>query len=115
MDFAKAAKGNSREEGEKMTKKTRLFALIVAVMFFAVILFSTAFVVAEADHDCTGDHCAICHQIAICQNTLKQLSLGAQVAALADALTYTLLRTVLPISNLHTLTTLITLKVKLSN
>ena len=114
MDFAKAAKGNSREEGEKMTKKTRLFALIVAVMFFAVILFSTAFVVAEADHDCTGDHCAICHQIAIC-HTLKQLSLGAQVAALAAALTYTLLRTVLPISNLHTLTTLITLKVKLSN
>ena len=53
-----------------MTKKlcfmTRLLAAVIAV----VMLSSAIYLAVEADHDCSGDDCAICRQISICDNLL---------------------------------------------
>lgn len=98
-----------------MTRTIRFIALLVAALVLAAMLFSTAYIAAEADHDCTGEQCPICYQISICQNILKQFTSGATATALAVALTYMLLRSILPIQGVYTLTTLITFKVKLLN
>ena len=57
-----------------------------------VLLFSAAFIAAEADHDCAGENCPICAQIAVCQNILKTFSLAVCIAAFPAVFSYTLCR-----------------------
>ena len=57
-----------------MAKKTRFAAACGAALLVFALLFSVFFVVAEADHDCGGEHCTICHQIQSVQKLLEQLS-----------------------------------------
>ena len=54
-----------------MTKKRRWISCFLAVLFVLVMLSSLAFIVLEAEHDCTGEDCPVCAMIAICRNTLK--------------------------------------------
>ena len=57
-----------------MAKRMR-FATVCAVVLLAfAMLFSVSFIVAQADHDCSGTDCAVCHQIHFCQKVLEQLS-----------------------------------------
>lgn len=58
-------------------------------MFFAallalVMLFSVLFIVLEADHDCCGEGCSICTQIAACENLLNHLALATAALLAAD-------------------------------
>lgn len=65
-----------------MTKRTRfLFALTAALLVF-VMLFSAFYIAAEAGHDCAGEDCRICRQIAVCRNTLNALGLAAAAAGI---------------------------------
>ena len=92
-----------------MTKKlcfmTRLLAAVLAVVMLAV----------EANHDCSGEDCAICRQISICENLLKTLGLAGAAAAISAAFTYTMCRAILPCGETSGTLTLVALKVKLSN
>lgn len=98
-----------------MTNQKRGFALILAFVLCLTMLFSATFIVTEADHDCTGEDCPICYQISICENTLKTLSYAVIAITLTLALIYCLTLSV-PMSFLgRKNTSLITLKVKLSN
>lgn len=54
-----------------MTKKTRITALLLAAAILTVMLCSAFYLALEAGHDCIGDGCAICCQIAVCRNVLK--------------------------------------------
>ena len=56
-----------------MTKKTRIAALLLAAAVLTVMLCSAFYLALEAGHDCIGDGCAICCQIAVCRNVLKKL------------------------------------------
>ena len=98
-----------------MTKKlcfmTRLLAAVIAV----VMLSSAIYLAVEADHDCSGDDCAICRQISICENLLKSLGLAGAAAAISAAFTYTVCRAILPRAEMNGTLTLVALKVKLSN
>ena len=71
-----------------MTKKTRITALLLAAAILTVMLCSAFYLALEAGHDCIGDGCAICCQIAVCRNVLKKLSLSVCAAAFAVAFTY---------------------------
>ncbi|MCR5347606.1 MAG: hypothetical protein K6E38_07500 [Fretibacterium sp.] len=97
-----------------MIEKKRLGAGVLAALFVLVALFSVAFIAVEAEHDCTGEDCPICRQMAVCANALKfglvlavfvpagpVAAAGSFAVRLADAVCLCL--------------TLITLKVKLSN
>ena len=56
-----------------MTKKFRFMVRLLAVVLAVVMLSSAVYLAVEADHDCSGDDCAICRQISICENLLKSL------------------------------------------
>ena len=98
-----------------MTKKFRFMTRLLAVVLAVVMLSSTVYIAVEADHDCSGEDCAICHQIGVCENLLKTLGLAGAAAAVTAALTYALCRAILPCAERLGTGTLVSLKVKLSN
>ena len=98
-----------------MTKKTRITALLLAAAVLTVMLCSAFYLALEAGHDCIGDGCAICCQIAVCRNVLKKLSLSVCAAAFAVAFTYTLCRDVSACADCIHCNSLVALKVKLSD
>ena len=98
-----------------MTKKKRIISLVVAVAVFFVMLYSTLYIAAEANHDCVGENCPICYQISVCENTLKNLSLAVCAVAFAAAFTYTLCRSISACADVTPSYTLVSIKVKLTD
>ena len=98
-----------------MTKKFRFMTRLLAVVLAVVMLSSAVYIAVEADHDCSGEDCAICHQIGVCENLLKTLGLAGAAAAVTAAFTYALCRAILPCAERLGTGTLVSLKVKLSN
>ncbi len=100
---------------DNMTKKFRFLTGLLAVVLAVVMLSSAVYIAVEADHDCSGEDCAICHQIGVCENLLKSLGLAGAVAAITAAFTYTVCKAILPCAETIDTLTLVSLKVKLSN
>ena len=98
-----------------MTKKLCFMTRLLAAVLAVVMLSSAIYLAVEADHDCSGDDCAICRQISICENLLKSLGLAGAAAAITVAFTYTVCRAILPCAEMSCPLTLVALKVKLSN
>ena len=98
-----------------MTKKLCFMTRLLAAVLAVVMLFSAVYIAVEADHDCSGEDCAICHQIGVCENLLKSLGLAGAAAAISAAFTYTVCRAILPRAEMNGTLTLVALKVKLSN
>ena len=98
-----------------MTKKLCFMTRLLAAVLAVVMLSSAIYLAVEADHDCSGDGCAICHQISVCENLLKSLGLAGAAAAISAAFTYTVCRAILPCAEMNGTLTLVALKVKLSN
>ena len=98
-----------------MTKKFRFMTRLLAAVLAVVMLSSAIYIAVEANHDCSGDDCAICRQISICENLLKSLGLAGAAAAITAVLTYTMCRAILPCTETIGTLTLVSLKVKLSN
>ena len=98
-----------------MTKKSRLITGLLAAVLAAVMLSSAVYIAVEANHTCSGEDCAICRQISICENLLKTLGLAGAAAAISAAFTYTVCRAILPCAEMNGTLTLVALKVKLSN
>ena len=98
-----------------MTKKLCFMTRLLAAVLAVVMLSSAIYLAVEANHDCSGDDCAICRQISICENLLKSLGLAGAAAAITAVLTYTLCRAILPCTETIGTLTLVSLKVKLSN
>ena len=98
-----------------MTKKFRFMVRLLAVVLAVAMLSSAVYLAVKADHDCSGDDCAICRQISICENLLRSLGLAGAAAAISAAFTYTVCRAILPRAEMNGTLTLVALKVKLSN
>ena len=98
-----------------MTKKLCFMTRLLAAVLAVVMLSSAIYIAVEANHDCSGDDCAICRQISICENLLKSLGLAGAAAAITAALPYTVCRAILPCAEMSGTLTLVALKVKLSN
>ena len=98
-----------------MTKKFRLITGLLAAVLAAVMLSSAVYIAVEANHNCSGEDCAICHQIGVCENLLKSLGLAGAAAAVTAAFTYTMCKAILPCAEMNGTLTLVALKVKLSN
>ena len=73
-----------------MTKNLCFMTRLLAAVLAVVMLSSAVYLAVEADHDCSGDDCAICRQISICENLLKSLGLAGAAAAVTAAFTYTM-------------------------
>ena len=98
-----------------MTKKLCFMTRLLAAVLAVVMLSSAIYLAVEADHDCSGDDCAICRQISICENLLKSLGIAGAAAVIMAVLTYTVCRAILPCTETIGTLTLVSLKVKLSN
>ena len=99
-----------------MSKKSRFLAAVVASALIFAMLFSACFIVAEADHDCSGDDCQICRQISICVDSLKSLCYSILLAvSLAVFARYPAVSMQLFSRKKPARTTLVSLKVKLSD
>lgn len=57
----------------------RLLAGLCGVFLLVSILFSSLFVVAEADHDCVGEDCPVCLQIQASLDGVQQTGLLPRV------------------------------------
>lgn len=98
-----------------MTKKCRMTAYVTCFALLFVMFISTAYIIKEADHDCTGENCPICHEIQICQKILNTVG-TAIVAATFFVSALVVLNTLPTIHFCETAAiTLISLKVKLSD
>ena len=98
-----------------MTKKLCFMTRLLAAVLAVVMLSSAIYIAVEANHDCSGEDCAICRQISICENLLKSLGLAGAAAAISAAFTYTVCRAIVPRAEMNGTLTLVALKVKLSN
>ncbi len=98
-----------------MKRYTRILIATLAVLVLAVMLSSMIYIVAAADHDCRGEDCAVCLQIASCETFLKGLGLTTAVAIVAVFLKYSQYQSLLPSPKQVCILTLVSLKVKLSN
>ena len=98
-----------------MTKKFRFLTGLLAAVLAVVMLSSAVYIAAEADHDCSGEDCAICHQISTCENLLRSMGVAGAAVAITAAFTYTLCKAVLSCTEMIGTLTLVSLKVKLSN
>ena len=98
-----------------MTKKFRFLTGLLVAVLAVVMLSSAVYIAVEADHDCSGEDCAICHQIDACLNSLRELSLAGVAAVITAAFIYTLCKVILPCTETIDTPTLVSLKVKLSN
>ncbi len=95
-------------------RKRRLFLVAAALLAF-LLLFTLLLPVLEAGHDCCGEHCAVCEQIRACIRLLRDL-LPALALIQSAALLPVLIKSRwegLPFPRRKT--TLIALKVKLSD
>ena len=70
-----------------MTKKLCFMTRLLAAVLAAVMLSSAVYLAVEANHDCSGEDCAICHQIGVCENLLKSLGLAGAAAAISAVFT----------------------------
>lgn len=99
----------------KMTKKKRLIATLLTVMVIFVVLFSSLFIVENANHDCIGDDCPICYEISVCENTLKAVAYAFVYVGIAALFAVFTFLSPFPKKNSNNSTSLVSLKVKLSN
>lgn len=98
-----------------MKKKACVPAMVLALLLAIVLLFSIGFIVLEADHDCSGENCAVCFVLHICENALQRLIVfGAAAACVLFARTCRLFVRGRYASRFHSCTP-ITLRVKLSD
>lgn len=98
-----------------MTKKIRFGAVILALMVVFVMLSSVSYIAAESHHDCVGDDCAICYHINVCENALKAAGYTVSFSVGAVALCCFAAAVVSIFNKVSDNTTLVSLKVKLTN
>ncbi|WP_349669588.1 AraC family transcriptional regulator [Lacrimispora sp.] len=74
----------------------RWTALVVALVLTVVLWGSSVFVFTHLSHDCTGRHCRVCHELAICVSAISVISEAIGTAAVVAASFQFIKYTVLP-------------------
>lgn len=98
------------------SKKSRLFAALLAVLFVLSASVSAAFLVKEANHRCTNHtDCQICHTMQLCLNNLTNSGTVSSASGTAQALRFCGLVVVALLLAGAKSETLVSLKIKLSD
>jgi len=98
-----------------MEKKKRSIALFLFVIIVFALSFSIAYIAAEADHICSGQGCAICHEMQACANFLHGAGTALTTVTVSACVVYFLLTAPRCIPAPRHAATLVSLKVRLSN
>lgn len=97
-------------------RRNRAVLWILLAVFSLVIFCSSAFIIVHTDHDCTGEDCSVCTELAECRKILHSLGTadaGTLCLILMLCIAYVLCKLVTESRSAHT--TLISLKVELLN
>ena len=92
----------------------RITAIAFAAFLAFIMLFTPVLVLAERDHDCSGEDCEICRTVAVIEETVKNLSFVGKETAVALFFAFTAVLSLLTVGTTLLPTTLTALKVKLS-
>lgn len=98
-----------------MTGKHKALSFIAGFIFVLATIGSALFLTLETQHDCSGEDCAVCHQIDTCQNLLKLAVAGSAVRLFVQVCFRLDTMQISAFHNLLFLRSLVVLKVKLSN
>ena len=90
-------------------------ALFLAVLFAFITLSLHLSLLAEVDHDCSGEDCPVCEVVSVVSGAVKGACLIAGVSALFAAIFSGAIKTPYRERENLSASSLITLKVKLSN
>jgi hypothetical protein len=98
-----------------MTKKCKVLAAVLCLALLFGMVFSAAYLVGETGHRCTGEGCPICREMQVCQQVLHTLGAVAAGAAVSYGVVLSLTLLAAVCLSAARRTTLISLKVKLSD
>ena len=90
-------------------------AAILAILLAVFLLVFGLFIIAEQGHDCIGEGCTVCHVIDEAREILEGATLTAAAAACALAASWGICKKLVPFVKEVLCSTLISLKVKLSD
>ena len=65
-----------------MNARKRGYALLLCVGLILALFVSSAFLIHEADHDCSGEHCPVCQMIAMTTALMRSFCLIAAMMLL---------------------------------
>lgn len=97
------------------SKVLRITAGIMGLMMLVIVLFSTFYIAAEADHDCCSEDCPICACIHQCEKILRDIGDGAAVRSDAVAPVILILSAAAFVIAAVSQDTLVSRKVRLNN
>lgn len=100
---------------EAISKKKRIVIMLIAALFIISVVFSTAFVIKEANHKCNHTDCQICQTMQLCIKNLTDLSSKSDDIVGVTVLFYFALFIIPFVTYIFSKETLIDLKTKLSN
>lgn len=98
-----------------MLKSRRITALITAFAFAFAFCFSVLFIVEEAEHNCSGEHCNICEQINACLHFFDNFSPKPEALGFSASLFFAAVLLIGAVAESKKNITLVNLKVKLSD
>ena len=96
--------------------RVRVLSWVILLVFSLVIFSSSLFIITHAAHDCTGEGCSICMELAECHKTLHTLGTavkGVLQLILILCIVPAICKVIIKTHSAHT--TLISLKVELLN
>ncbi len=64
--------------GRMRQRTRRILSAVAAALFLGFQVFSAAYIIHEADHDCCGEGCPICVQIEQCVSNFQQTGTGIE-------------------------------------
>ena len=102
-------------EQEAISKKKRIVTMLIAFLFVTATVFSTAFVIKEANHKCNHTDCQICQTMQLCIKNLTDLGSKSDDNEGATVLFYFALFIIPFVTYIFSKESLIDLKTKLSN
>ena len=76
-------------------KTQKRITLVLVVLFLISIFLMRIYVIAEADHDCSGEHCPICETIAHIIEVEKELCTVVFTATILFVFSFIFVKTIL--------------------
>ena len=64
--------------GRVREKTRRILSAVAAALLLGFQVFSAAYIIHEADHDCCGEGCPICVQLEQCVSNFQQTGTGIE-------------------------------------
>lgn len=100
---------------ETVSKKKRIILLLTAALFVVSAIFSTAYIIKEANHKCNHTDCQICHTMQNCIKSITDLGSKPENAVFSSTVMFFAVLAISFVFYKHSSKTLIDLKIKLSN